>query len=42
MNDSSRPSAPGQGRLIFAGSSGFDAYAHLIWIIHTVNDTGYR
>ncbi len=24
----------GQGRLIFAGSSGFDSNAHLIWIIH--------
>jgi hypothetical protein len=32
----------GQGRLIFAGSSGFDGNAHLIWIIHNARDTGYR
>jgi hypothetical protein len=32
----------GQGRLIFAGSSGFDSNAHLIWIIHAANDSGYR
>jgi hypothetical protein len=32
----------GQGRLIFAGSSGFDSNAHLIWIIHSANETGYR
>lgn len=32
----------GQGRLIFAGSGGFDSNAHLIWIIHNANDTGYR
>lgn len=32
----------GMGRLIFAGSSGFDSNAHLIWIIHAANDTGYR
>lgn len=32
----------GQGRLIFAGSSGFDSNAHLIWIIHNANDSGYR
>lgn len=32
----------GQGRLIFAGSSGFDSNSHLIWIIHNANDTGYR
>ena len=32
----------GQGRLIFAGSSGFDSNAHLIWIIHAASDTGYR
>lgn len=32
----------GQGRLIFAGSAGFDSNAHLIWIIHAANDTGYR
>jgi hypothetical protein len=32
----------GQGRLIFAGSAGFDSNSHLIWIIHAANDTGYR
>ena len=32
----------GQGRLIFAGSAGFDSNAHLIWIIHNANDSGYR
>ena len=32
----------GQGRLIFAGSSGFDTNAHLIWIIHSANESGYR
>ena len=32
----------GQGRLIFAGSGGFDSNAHLIWIIHNGNDSGYR
>ena len=32
----------GQGRLIFAGSSGFDSNAHLIWIIHNGSDSGYR
>jgi len=32
----------GQGRLIFAGSGGFDSNAHLIWIIHNASDTGYR
>lgn len=32
----------GMGRLIFAGSSGFDSNAHLIWIIHAANDSGYR
>lgn len=32
----------GQGRLIFAGSSGFDSNAHLIWIIHSANEAGYR
>lgn len=32
----------GQGRLIFAGSSGYDTNAHLIWIIHSANETGYR
>ncbi len=32
----------GQGRLVFAGSSGFDSNAHLIWIIHSANEQGYR
>jgi hypothetical protein len=32
----------GMGRLIFAGSAGFDSNAHLIWIIHNKNDTGIR
>jgi hypothetical protein len=32
----------GMGRLIFAGSAGFDSRAHLIWIIHNGNDSGYR
>jgi hypothetical protein len=32
----------GQGRLIFAGSAGFDTSAHLVWIIHAANDSGYR
>ncbi len=32
----------GQGRLIFAGSSGFDSNSHLIWIIHNGSDSGYR
>jgi len=32
----------GQGRLIFAGSAGFDTNAHLIWIIHSATETGYR
>ncbi len=32
----------GQGRLIFAGSAGFDFNSHLIWIIHSAADTGYR
>ena len=32
----------GQGRLIFEGSSGYDSNAHLIWIIHSANETGYR
>lgn len=32
----------GMGRLIFAGSSGFDSNAHLIWIIHNSSDSGYR
>ncbi len=32
----------GQGRLIFAGSAGFDSNAHLIWIIHSAAETGYR
>jgi hypothetical protein len=32
----------GMGRLIFAGSAGFDSNAHLIWIIHNKSDTGFR
>jgi len=32
----------GQGRLIFAGSAGFDSNAHLVWIIHSANEGGYR
>jgi hypothetical protein len=33
----------GQGRLIFAGDSGFSfGSGHLVWIIHFANDTGYR
>ena len=32
----------GQGRLIFAGASGFDNNAHLIWIIHSAAELGYR
>lgn len=32
----------GQGRLIFAGSAGFDNSAHLIWIIHSAAELGYR
>lgn len=32
----------GQGRLIFAGSAGFDSNSHLIWIIHSANEQGYR
>ncbi|MFO1205024.1 MAG: hypothetical protein U1E63_04710 [Burkholderiales bacterium] len=32
----------GQGRLIFAGSAGFDMNAHLIWIINSANETGVR
>ncbi|MFO1217620.1 MAG: hypothetical protein U1E89_04465 [Burkholderiaceae bacterium] len=32
----------GQGRLIFAGSGGFDMNAHLVWIIHSANETGVR
>ena len=32
----------GQGRLVFAGSGGFDSNAHLIWIIHSANESGYR
>lgn len=32
----------GMGRLIFAGSGGFDTNAHLIWIIHNRNDSGFR
>ena len=30
------------GRLIFAGSGGFDSNAHLIWIIHNRNEARYR
>ena len=32
----------GLGRLVFAGSSGFDSNAHLIWIIHSAAEQGYR
>ena len=32
----------GSGRLIFAGSSGYDTNAHLIWIIHNRNEGRYR
>lgn len=32
----------GQGRLIFAGSAGFDMNSHLVWIIHSANETGVR
>jgi hypothetical protein len=32
----------GQGRLIFAGSGGFDLSAHLIWIIHSAAEQGLR
>jgi len=32
----------GQGRLIFAGAAGFDSNAHLIWIIHSAREEGYR
>jgi hypothetical protein len=32
----------GQGRLIFAGSSGFDGNSHLVWIIHSAAEQGYR
>lgn len=32
----------GSGRLIFAGAAGFDSNAHLIWIIHSANEAGYR
>jgi hypothetical protein len=32
----------GQGRLVFAGAAGFDSNAHLIWIIHSANEQGYR
>lgn len=32
----------GQGRLVFAGSGGFDTNAHLVWIIHNRNDSGFR
>jgi hypothetical protein len=32
----------GMGRLIFAGSAGFDSNTHLIWIIHNKTDSGFR
>jgi len=32
----------GQGRLIFAGQSGFGSGQYLIWIIHNANESGYR
>lgn len=32
----------GQGRLVFAGSAGFDSNANLIWIIHSATEPGYR
>ena len=34
----------GQGRLLFASGAGFgwDANTHLIWIIHSANETGVR
>lgn len=32
----------GQGRLIFAGSAGFDTSASLVWIIHSTAEQGYR
>jgi hypothetical protein len=32
----------GMGRLIFAGSAGFDSNTHLIWIIHNKGDSGFR
>ncbi len=32
----------GQGRLIFAGSAGFDTSASLVWIIHSAAEQGYR
>ncbi len=32
----------GWGRLIFAGSAGFDSNAHLIWVINSARETGYR
>lgn len=32
----------GQGRLVFAGAAGFDANAHLIWIIHSAAEPGLR
>jgi outer membrane protein assembly factor BamE (lipoprotein component of BamABCDE complex) len=31
-----------QGRLIFAGSGGFDSNSHLIWIINSANEGRYR
>ncbi len=32
----------GQSRLIFAGASGMNTHAHLNWIIHSADETGYR
>jgi hypothetical protein len=32
----------GMGRLIFAGSGGFDSNTHLVWIIHNKTDSGFR
>lgn len=44
LGDSHRHEAvyKGQGRLIFAGSAGFDSISHLIWTIHSASDGGYR
>ena len=28
--------------MIFAGAAGFDSNSHLIWIIHSANEQGYR
>ena len=32
----------GMGRLVFAGSGGFDSGGNLVWIIHNANEPGYR